>query len=223
MRGPASGRGACFIDTGPVFPPTRSLRPAWGPASGVDPCYPAPTRPRSTRPSARSSPSANPRRGRGSKGTRMVPHTPAWFPTHPHGSPQMSHAIPLPVIQTLKSDRCNSNVFRARRKLTQGNCMRLFGEERLPLADEAELPPVSWTSKLKSKLQGAVHVDAVAAIPHIRYWRHSLLTTVPPCHCPARRSLRARSRCNARLSDGLSSAARPAFQAVVMKRCTCSS
>ena len=49
----------------------------------------------------------------------------------------MSHVIPLPVIQTLKSDRCNSNVFSAYRKLTKGNYVRLFWEERLPQADEA--------------------------------------------------------------------------------------
>ena len=65
--------------------------------------------------------------------------TPTWFPAHPHGSPQMSHVIPLPVIQTLKSGRCNSNVFRAYRKLTKGNYVRVFGEERLPSADEAGL------------------------------------------------------------------------------------
>ena len=56
---------------------------------------------------------------------------------HPHGSPQMSHAIPSHLFQTLKSDRCNSNVFWAYRKLTKGNCMRVFGEDRLPPADEA--------------------------------------------------------------------------------------
>ena len=50
----------------------------------------------------------------------------------------MSHVIPLPIIQTLKCDRCNSNVFEARRKLTKGNYVRLFGEERLPPIDEAE-------------------------------------------------------------------------------------
>ena len=65
---------------------------------------------------------------------------------HPHGSPQMSHVIPLHVIQTLKSGRCNSNVFRAYRKLTEGNYVRhfrgvrVFGEERLPPADEAGTP-----------------------------------------------------------------------------------
>ena len=45
---------------------------------------------------------------------------------HPHGSPQMSHVIPRHVIQTMKSDRCNSNVFRAYRKLTEGNYVRHF-------------------------------------------------------------------------------------------------
>ena len=55
----------------------------------------------------------------------------------PHGCPQMSHVIPLHVIQTLKSDRCNSNVFSAYRKLTKGNYVRLFWEERLPPADGA--------------------------------------------------------------------------------------
>ena len=59
--------------------------------------------------------------------------TPTASHTHPHGSPQMSHVIPRHVFQTLKSDRCNSNVFRARRKLTKGNYVqhcrgvRLFG------------------------------------------------------------------------------------------------
>ena len=52
----------------------------------------------------------------------------------------MSHAIPQHIIQTLKSDRCNSNVFRAYRKLTKGNCMRVFGEEQLLPADEAGTP-----------------------------------------------------------------------------------
>ena len=51
----------------------------------------------------------------------------------------MSHAIPLPVIQTLKSNRCNSNVFEAHTKLVHGNCMRIFGEEQLLPADEAEV------------------------------------------------------------------------------------
>ena len=45
---------------------------------------------------------------------------------HPHGSPQMSHVIPQHVFQTLKSGRCNSNVFRAYRKLTEGNYVRHF-------------------------------------------------------------------------------------------------
>ena len=44
----------------------------------------------------------------------------------------MSHVIPQHIIQTLKSDRCNSNVFWAYRKLTKGNYVRLFWEERLP-------------------------------------------------------------------------------------------
>ncbi|ERH27008.1 hypothetical protein HMPREF1980_01419 [Actinomyces sp. oral taxon 172 str. F0311] len=52
----------------------------------------------------------------------------------------MSHAIPQHIIQTLKSDRCNSNVFRAYRKLTKGNCMRLFWEEQLLSAAEAGTP-----------------------------------------------------------------------------------
>ncbi len=60
---------------------------------------------------------------------------------HPHGSPQMSHVIPLHVIQTLKSGRCNSNVFRAYRKLTEGNYVRVFGEERLPPAREIAAHP----------------------------------------------------------------------------------
>ena len=103
----------------------------------------------STRPSAPSSRSANPRRGRGSRGanpgstrrTLGAPGEPWQHPanarhthSHTHGSPQMSHVIPLHVIQTLKSDRCNSNVFRAYRKLTKGNYVRIFGEERLPPA-----------------------------------------------------------------------------------------
>ena len=72
--------------------------------------------------------------------------TPTASHTHPHGSPQMSHVIPRHVFQTLKSGRCNSNVFRARRKLTEGNYVRhfrgvrVFGEERLPPADEAGTP-----------------------------------------------------------------------------------
>ena len=72
--------------------------------------------------------------------------TPTASHSHPHGSPQMSHVIPRHVFQTLKSDRCNSNVFRARRKLTKGNYVRhfrgvrVFGEERLPPADEAGTP-----------------------------------------------------------------------------------
>ena len=63
--------------------------------------------------------------------------TPTASHTHPHGSPQMSHVIPRHLFQTLKSDRCNSNVFRAHQKLTKGNYVRVFGEERLPPADEA--------------------------------------------------------------------------------------
>ena len=59
---------------------------------------------------------------------------------HPHGFPQMSHVIPRHVFQTLKSGRCNSNVFSAHQKLTEGNYVRLFGEERLPPADEAGTP-----------------------------------------------------------------------------------
>ena len=66
--------------------------------------------------------------------------TPTASHTHPHGSPQMSHVIPRHVLQTLKSGRCNSNVFRAYRKLTEGNYVRVFGEERLPPADEAGTP-----------------------------------------------------------------------------------
>ena len=66
--------------------------------------------------------------------------TPTASHSHPHGSPQMSHVIPRHVFQTLKSGRCNSNVFRAYRKLTEGNYVRLFGEERLPPADEAGTP-----------------------------------------------------------------------------------
>ena len=53
--------------------------------------------------------------------------TPTASHTHPHGSPQMSHVIPRTVLQTLKSGRCNSNVFRAYRKLTKINYVRLFG------------------------------------------------------------------------------------------------
>ena len=98
----------------------------------------------STRTSARSSRSANPRRGRGSRGAnpgsaRRALGAPGECAAHPHGSPQMSHVIPLPIIQTLKSDRCNSNVFSAYRKLTKGNYVRVFGEERLPLPTRPEL------------------------------------------------------------------------------------
>ena len=53
--------------------------------------------------------------------------TPTASHSYPHGSPQMSHVIPRHVFQTLKSGRCNSNVFRAYRKLTEGNYVRLFG------------------------------------------------------------------------------------------------
>ena len=66
--------------------------------------------------------------------------TPTASHSHPHGSPQMSHVIPRHVFQTLKSGRCNSNVFRAYRKLTEGNYVRLFGAEQLPPADEAGTP-----------------------------------------------------------------------------------
>ena len=66
--------------------------------------------------------------------------TPTASHTHPHGSPQMSHVIPRHVLQTLKSGRCNSNVFRAYRKLTKINYVRVFEEERLPPADEAGTP-----------------------------------------------------------------------------------
>ena len=93
--------------------------------------------PYNARPSARSSRSVNPRRGRGSRGTPRTLGAPDKCAAHPHGSPQMSHAIPQHIIQTLNSDRCNSNVFSAYRKLTKGNYVRLFWEERLPQADEA--------------------------------------------------------------------------------------
>ena len=53
--------------------------------------------------------------------------TPTASHTHPHGFPQMSHVIPRTILQTLKFGRCNSNVFRAYRKLTGGNYVRLFG------------------------------------------------------------------------------------------------
>ena len=66
--------------------------------------------------------------------------TPTASHTHPHSSPQMSHVIPQHVFQTLKSGRCNSNVFRAYQKLTKINYVRLFGEELLPPADEAGTP-----------------------------------------------------------------------------------
>ena len=66
--------------------------------------------------------------------TRRTLGAPGECATHPHGSPQMSHVIPLPIIQTLKYDRCNSNVFWTYRKLTKRNYVRIFGEERLPLA-----------------------------------------------------------------------------------------
>ena len=52
--------------------------------------------------------------------------TPTASHSHPHGSPQMSHVIPRHVFQTLKLGRCNSNVFRAYRKLTKGNYVRHF-------------------------------------------------------------------------------------------------
>ena len=72
--------------------------------------------------------------------------TPTASHTHPHGSPQMSHVIPRTILQTLKFGRCNSNVFSAHQKLTEGNYVqhcrgvRVFGEERLPPADEAGTP-----------------------------------------------------------------------------------
>ena len=146
----SSGRGAS--------PPSASASPspALTPSCGISTstprtvhswprpgCQPRQRDPRcslsSTRPSAQSSPSASPRRGRGSRGAnpRSAPRTlgaPDKCAAHPHGSPQMSRVIPLPIIQTLKSDRCKSNVFRVRRKLTKGNYVRVFGEERLPLA-----------------------------------------------------------------------------------------
>ena len=54
--------------------------------------------------------------------------TPTASHSHPNGSPQMSHVIPQHVFQTLKSGRCNSNVFRAYQKLTKGNYVRLLEE-----------------------------------------------------------------------------------------------
>ena len=67
--------------------------------------------------------------------------TPTASHSHPHGSPQMSHVIPRHVLQTLKSGRCNSNVFRAYQKLTKINYVRVFGEERLPPAREITAHP----------------------------------------------------------------------------------
>ena len=46
--------------------------------------------------------------------------------THPNGSPKMLHVIPRTILQTLKSGRCNSNVFSAHQKLTKGNYVRHF-------------------------------------------------------------------------------------------------
>ena len=161
--------------------------------------------------------------------------TPTWFPTNvARNSPPHYSNFEIGSLQFQRFQGISKTDQGKLRATFRGGTVALGRRGRTGQADArivvaleppatSELPPVSWTSKLKPKLRGAVLVDAVAAIPHIRYWRHSLLTTVPPCHCPARRSLRSRSRCNARLSDGLSSAARPAFQAVVMKRCTCSS
>ena len=79
-------------------------------------------------PSARSDRSRSPARPCRPRAGLDTPHTrtPADSHSHPHGSPQMSHVIPLHVIQTLKSGRCNSNVFRAYRKLTEGNYVRHF-------------------------------------------------------------------------------------------------
>ena len=57
--------------------------------------------------------------------------TPTASHSHPHGSPQMSHVIPRHVFQTLKSGRCNSNVFRVYRKLTKGNYVRHFRGRRV--------------------------------------------------------------------------------------------
>ena len=65
--------------------------------------------------------------------------TPTASHSHPHGSPQMSHVIPRHVFQTLKSGRCNSNVFRAYRKLTEGNYVRHFRGVRVLPATRPEL------------------------------------------------------------------------------------
>ena len=115
------------LQRAPRGPPTP------GHATG---CQPRQRDPRcslsNARPSARSPRSANPRQGRGSRGSRRG--VPGEGVAHPHGSPQMSHVIPQTVFQTLKSGRCNSNVFSAHQKLTKGNYVRLFGEERLPPA-----------------------------------------------------------------------------------------
>ena len=45
----------------------------------------------------------------------------------PHGSPTMSHVIPLRVFQTLKSRRWDCNVCGVSRKMTKLNYVRLWG------------------------------------------------------------------------------------------------
>ena len=65
--------------------------------------------------------------------------TPTASHTHPHGFPQMSHVIPQHVFQTLKSGRCNSNVFSAHQKLTEGNYVRHFRGVRVLPATRPEL------------------------------------------------------------------------------------
>ena len=51
----------------------------------------------------------------------------AWWRPIPHGSPTMSHVIPLRVFQILKSCRWDCNVCGVSRKMTKLNYVRLLG------------------------------------------------------------------------------------------------
>ena len=77
-----------------------------------------------------------------------VPFTPvASSVRYRHGSPAMSHVIPLQVFQTLNSERWNCNVFGRSRKMTEGNYVRLlFGVS--PFIEALPGLPVPFTSVL---------------------------------------------------------------------------
>ena len=61
-----------------------------------------------------------------------------------HGSPTMSHVIPLRLLQTLTLHRWNCNVLSSARKMTAGNYVRLLFGETLWRRRARWRPPHWW-------------------------------------------------------------------------------